>query len=116
MIGRIFLGRYEAVSLIGEGGMGKVYLARQLDLDREVVVKVMHEHVAKDKPKILKKCALPLTRPRCVHHIVTDLAFIDVTADGLLLREVAPGVTPEQVQKVTEPRLRIAPDLREMPV
>jgi eukaryotic-like serine/threonine-protein kinase len=49
MIGRIFLGRYEAVSLIGEGGMGKVYLARQLDLDREVVVKVMHDHVAKDK-------------------------------------------------------------------
>ena len=49
MIGRVFLGRYEAISLIGEGGMGKVYRARQLDLDREVVVKVMHEHVAQDK-------------------------------------------------------------------
>ncbi|MGO8969960.1 MAG: CoA transferase subunit B [Myxococcaceae bacterium] len=77
---------------------------------------VAMEHVAKDKPKILKRCTLPLTRPRCVHHIVTDLAFIDVTPDGLLLREVARGVTPEQVQSVTEPRLRIAPDLREMPV
>jgi 3-oxoacid CoA-transferase subunit B len=79
-------------------------------------VYVAMEHVAKDKPKILKKCALPLTRPRCVHHIVTDLAFIDVTPEGLLLREVAKGVSPEQVQAVTEPRLRIAPDLREMPV
>ena len=79
-------------------------------------VYVAMEHVAKDKPKILKKCSLPLTRPRCVHHIVTDLAFIDVTPDGLLLREVARGVTPEQVQAHTEARLRIAPDLREMPV
>ncbi len=79
-------------------------------------VYVAMEHVAKDKPKILKKCALPLTGTRCVHHIVTDLAFIDVTPDGLLLREVARGVTPEQVQAATEPRLRIAPDLREMPV
>ena len=79
-------------------------------------VYVAMEHVAKDRPKILKKCSLPLTRPRCVHHIVTDLAFIDVTPEGLLLREVARGVTPEQVQALTEPRLRIAPDLREMPV
>jgi 3-oxoacid CoA-transferase subunit B len=79
-------------------------------------VYVAMEHVAKDKPKILKKCSLPLTRPRCVHHIVTDLAFIDVTPEGLLLREVAKGVTPEQVQALTEARLRIAPDLREMPV
>ena len=79
-------------------------------------VYVAMEHVAKDKPKILKKCALPLTRPKCVHHIVTDLAFIDVTPEGLLLREVAKGTSPEQVQALTEPRLRIAPDLREMPV
>ncbi len=49
MIGRVFLGRYEVKSLIGEGGMGKVYRARQLDLDREVVIKVMHDHVAADK-------------------------------------------------------------------
>ncbi|HYH67047.1 MAG TPA: serine/threonine protein kinase, partial [Urbifossiella sp.] len=48
MIGRIFLGRYEAKRLLGEGGMGRVYLARQLDLGREVVVKVMHDHIATD--------------------------------------------------------------------
>ena len=48
MIGRIFLGRYEAKRLLGEGGMGRVYLARQLDLGRDVVVKVMHDHIAAD--------------------------------------------------------------------
>src|SRR5438128_2463020 len=48
MVGRIFLGRYEAIRLLGEGGMGRVYLARQLDLGRQVVVKVMHDHVAND--------------------------------------------------------------------
>ena len=48
MIGRVFLGRYEARRLLGEGGMGRVYLARQLDLGRDVVVKVMHEHIATD--------------------------------------------------------------------
>src|SRR5262249_1144377 len=48
MLGRVFLGRYETIRLLGEGGMGRVYLARQLDLGRQVVVKVMHDHVATD--------------------------------------------------------------------
>jgi serine/threonine-protein kinase len=54
MVGRVFLGRYEAVRLLGEGGMGKVYLARQIDLQRQVVVKVMHEHLAED-PKFAER-------------------------------------------------------------
>ncbi|HMF14646.1 MAG TPA: serine/threonine-protein kinase [Gemmataceae bacterium] len=54
MVGRVFLGRYEAVRLLGEGGMGKVYLARQVDLQRQVVVKVMHEHLAED-PKFSER-------------------------------------------------------------
>ena len=49
MVGRIFLGRYEAVKILGEGGMGRVYLARQVDLGRNVVVKVMHDHIAADE-------------------------------------------------------------------
>jgi eukaryotic-like serine/threonine-protein kinase len=49
MIGRVFMGRYEAIRLLGEGGMGRVYLARQLDLGRQVVVKVMHDHIAADE-------------------------------------------------------------------
>jgi 3-oxoacid CoA-transferase subunit B len=80
-------------------------------------VYVAMEHANKEgKPKILNTCTLPLTGLRCVHHIVTDHAFLDVTPEGLLLREVAPGVTVEQVQALTEPRLKVAPDLREMKV
>jgi serine/threonine-protein kinase len=54
MVGRVFLGRYEAIRLLGEGGMGRVYLARQLDLGRQVVVKVMHDHIAAD-PKFCER-------------------------------------------------------------
>lgn len=54
MLGRTFLGRYEAVRLLGEGGMGRVYLAKQLDLGRQVVVKVMHDHIAAD-PKFRER-------------------------------------------------------------
>ena len=76
---------------------------------------VAMEHANKEgSPKILRECSLPLTGKRCVHYIVTDHAFIEVTPSGLLLREVAPGVSPEQVQKITQPKLKIADDLREM--
>jgi 3-oxoacid CoA-transferase subunit B len=64
------------------------------------------EHATRDnKPKILKKCTLPLTGVEVVDHIVTEFAVIDVTPDGLLLRELAPDATLEQVQSLTEPRL-----------
>jgi eukaryotic-like serine/threonine-protein kinase len=54
MVGRVFLGRYQTIRLLGEGGMGRVYLARQLDLGRQVVVKVMHDHIAAD-PKFCER-------------------------------------------------------------
>ncbi|HLB31684.1 MAG TPA: 3-oxoacid CoA-transferase subunit B [Gammaproteobacteria bacterium] len=74
-------------------------------------------HVAKDgSPKILNKCTLPLTAPNCVKRIYTDMALIEVTPDGLVLREVAPGLTPEQVQAKTEPKLTVAADCREMAI
>jgi 3-oxoacid CoA-transferase len=64
------------------------------------------EHATRDnKPKILRKCTLPLTGVEVVDHIVTELAFIDVTPAGLLLRELAPDATLEQVQLLTEPKL-----------
>ena len=78
---------------------------------RRVIIAM--EHTTKDgQPKILKKCTLPLTGVEVVNLIVTELAVIEVTPEGLVLREVAPGVTPEAAQKVTEPKLRVAEDLK----
>jgi 3-oxoacid CoA-transferase subunit B len=80
-------------------------------------VYVAMEHATKEgQPKILKACSLPLTGRKCVHFIVTDHAFIEVTPQGLVLKEVAPGVTVEEVQRLTEPTLKVAPDLKQMPV
>jgi 3-oxoacid CoA-transferase subunit B len=68
------------------------------------------EHATRDnKPKILKKCTLPLTGVEVVDHIVTELAFIDVTPQGLVLRELAPDATFDQVQALTEPHLHLPP-------
>jgi 3-oxoacid CoA-transferase subunit B len=78
---------------------------------------VAMEHATKEgAPKILRQCSLPLTGKRCVNYIVTEYAMIAVTADGLVLRELAPGVTTEQVQRLTEPKLLLAPDLRQMKI
>jgi 3-oxoacid CoA-transferase subunit B len=78
---------------------------------------VIMDHASKDgKPKLLKRCTLPITGLRCVSAVCTDLAWIDVTTDGLVLRELAPGATVEAVQKLTEPTLRVAPDLKTMTV
>jgi len=78
-------------------------------------VVVMMEHATKDgRPKLLQKCTLPLTGIRVVTAVCTDHAWIDVTDRGLVLRELAPGVTVEAVQKITEPRLVVGPEVREM--
>src|SRR5439155_18553339 len=78
-------------------------------------VVVIMEHAAKDgAPKILKECNLPLTGRKVVHRILTELACIAVTPEGLVLREVAPGCSARDVQERTEPTLKVASDLAEI--
>jgi 3-oxoacid CoA-transferase subunit B len=82
---------------------------------RRVIVAM--EHTARDgAPKILKQCKLPLTGVGVVDTIVTEMAYIRVTRDGLVLEEVAPGLTAEDVQRATEARLIVSPDLKLMDV
>ena len=82
---------------------------------RRVIIAM--EHATRDgQPKILKQCSLPLTGVGVVDLIVTELAVIEVGRDGLVLREIAPGLTPGEIQRLTEPRLRLAPDVKEIRV
>lgn len=73
-------------------------------------------HTAKGEHKILAECTLPLTGKRCVHQVVTDLCYLDVTPGGLVLREVAPGVTVDDVRHATGCPVEVAPDLRVMDI
>jgi 3-oxoacid CoA-transferase subunit B len=80
---------------------------------RRVIIAM--EHTTKDgSPKILKKCSLPLTGVKVVDTIVTEMAYIKVTPAGLVLEEVAPGLTADDVQKATEPTLILSPTLKVM--
>ena len=73
---------------------------------------VAMEHATKNgRPKILKRCTLPLTGMNVVDKIVTELAVIDVTSAGLLLKEIGPGLSVEDVQKLTEAELNVSADL-----
>jgi 3-oxoacid CoA-transferase subunit B len=78
-------------------------------------VVVIMDHAAKNgAPKILKECALPLTGRGVVHRVITDLAVLDVTAEGLVLRELAPGMSAKEVQERTEPTLLVPHDVAVM--
>ena len=80
---------------------------------RRVIIAM--EHTTRDgKPKILKQCTLPLTGVKVVDTIVTEMAYIQVMPSGLLLEEVAPGVTAEEVQRATEATLTVSPALKTM--
>src|SRR5579885_661948 len=80
---------------------------------RRVVVAM--EHTTREgAPKILKRCTLPLTGLKVIDTIVTEMAYIRVTPSGLVLEEIAPNLTPEQVQQATEAKLIVSPNLKPM--
>ncbi len=100
--------------MLPERGVGNVGGAMDLVSGAKKVIVAM-EHVSKNgEPRILKRCAYPLTGIECVDLVVTDLAVIEVTPQGLVLREVAPGWTATEVQRLTEPKLIVAKELREI--
>ena len=80
---------------------------------RRVVVAM--EHTTREgAPKILKRCTLPLTGLKVVDTVVTEMAYIKITSAGLVLEEIAPDLTPDQVQKATEAKLIVSPNLKPM--
>jgi 3-oxoacid CoA-transferase B subunit len=80
---------------------------------KKVIVTMLHT-TKSGEPRIVKNCTYPLTAPRCVRLVVTDLAVIEVTGQGLVLKEIAPGWTVPEVQGLTEARLTPAADLKEI--
>jgi serine/threonine-protein kinase len=101
MVGRVFLGRYQAVRLLGEGGMGRVYLARQVDLGRQVVVKVMHDHIASE-PKFHERFQREtLLMARFQHPYVVTLfdASLNDPQGPCIIMEYVRGVTLDALRK-----------------
>ena len=95
----------------GSGGIGG---AMDIAVGARRLIVCM-EHNAKDgAPKVVKECSYPVTAIECVKTIITDLAVIDVTPAGLVLREVAPGFTAAEVQQFTEPRFIVSERAQEM--
>jgi 3-oxoacid CoA-transferase B subunit len=95
----------------GSGGIGG---AMDIATGTKKLIVCMEHNTKEGTPKIVKQCSYPLTSLECVNTIVTDLAVIDVTPEGLVLREVAPGWTPEEVQQRTEARLILRGDVPQM--
>lgn len=89
------------------GGQDLAFCAKKL------IVTMTHTD-RENRPKIVKRCSSRITAPECVDLIVTDIAVIEVTERGLVLREVVPGWTADEIQALTEPRLTVSPELREI--
>ena len=97
-----------------ERGVGNIGGGMDLAVGAKKVIAATEHVTKKGEFKILKECNFPLTGKECVDLVVTDIAVIEITAKGLLLREVAPDWTPEEIQELTEPHLSIAPDIKEI--
>jgi acetate CoA/acetoacetate CoA-transferase beta subunit len=98
----------------GGASGGTIGGAMDLAFGSKSVIVTMDHTTREQAPRIVKKCTYPLTYGECVNVIVTDIAVVRVTPQGLLLAEVVPGWTPEEVQELTEPELIVPSDLKEM--
>jgi len=96
------------------GKLGNIGGSMDLSVGAKNLFIAMEHITTTGEPKILKRCTYPLTAQRVVKKIFTNLAVIDVTHEGLVLREVAPGLTSEEVQSITEAELIVAEDLKEI--
>ena len=99
--------------ILPQRGVGNVGGAMDLAVGAKAVIIAMEHTDRQNQPKIVEECTFPITAKECVSLIVTDLAVIQPTAEGLVLKEVAPGWTPEEVQELTGAKLTMAPDLKE---
>jgi len=100
--------------MVPERGIGNVGGAMDLAVGARRIIVAM-EHIDKSgRPKIVPECTYPLTGIGCVGLIITDISVIEVTGNGLVLREVAPGWTAEEVQRETEAQLTAATDLKDI--
>ena len=99
--------------MLPQRGVGNVGGAMDLCLGAKTVIVAMEHTDRQNRPKIVEQCTLPLTGRGCVSLIVTDLAVIRCSPQGLVLMEVAPGWTPEEVQELTGANLIISPDIKE---
>ena len=100
--------------MLPERGIGNVGGAMDLAAGARRIIVAMEHTDRRGNPKLVNSCSYPLTGAACVSLVVTDLAVIEVTPEGLLLTEAAPGWTAEGVQRRTEPRLRVSSELTEM--
>lgn len=100
--------------MLRDRGTGNIGGAMDLAAGAKRMIVAMEHTDTQGGPKIVRQCSFPLTGRGCVSLIVTDVAVIEVTPSGLLLKEVAPGWTAEDVQEITEPTLRIDAGLREI--
>ena len=99
--------------ILPQRGVGNIGGAMDLAVGAKRVIVAMEHTDRKNNPKLVKECSFPLTGRRCVSLVVTDLAVIEITEDGMVLKEIAPDWTADEVQALTEPRLSVAPDLKE---
>jgi 3-oxoacid CoA-transferase subunit B len=95
-------------------GVGAVGGAMDLACGVKRVVVLMQHVTASGEPRIVRQCTYPLTAREVVNTIITDLAVIEVVKQGLVVREIAPGWTPEEVQALTEPKLMVEPNLKQI--